>query len=195
MNMNLTLTVMLLHLLASLARATTRAEQCAAYVNSTICDAESATTASWCSHRNPYLLPRFLTQKDASTLEKLSKLASPICELNQHLGESVCYMFSRFFASMFQGKPLFIANVVTNDTDTNRLLLIDGLSYEEIPGLAPDVQLGARYGDIDITDAPGAGDINYLGVSVTVNPQKFFMNNNPRFEPKMTPTEIIRDYA
>ena len=186
--MNMTLILVLLHLLATLARAANRAEQCAAYVNSTICNAESATTASWCSHRNPYLLPRFLTQKDASTLEKLSKLASPVCELDQHLGESVCYMFSRFFASMFQGKPLFIANVVTNDTDTNRLLPIDGLSYEEIPGLAPDVRIGARYGDIDITDAPGAGDKNYLGVSVTVNPQKFYMN----VERKMSPMEIIR---
>ena len=158
-------------------------QACAAFVNKTICSRDSPTTASWCSFRNPYLTPRFLNQKDGATLENLAKLASPVCT------DGICYMFSRFFATTFRGRPLFIANVVSNDSDTNRLLPIDGLTYKQIPGLAPGVALGSRYGDIGYTDALANAN-DYLGVSMTVNPQKLFKSNV-----RLSPVDIMKNYA
>jgi ABC-type multidrug transport system ATPase subunit len=177
-------------LLALFSDATSTGDKqasCSTYVNNTICNEESATTPSWCSYRNPYSTPRFLNQKDAATLENLSELASPVCEDDPGGGEPLCYMFSRFFATDFQKKILFVANVVTSDVDTNRLLPLDGLTYKEIPNLAPDVKLGSRYGDLSFTDAL-ANDHQYLGVSVTVNPQKYYFKN-------LTPEQIISSFA
>jgi len=153
-------------------------EICSFLVNNSICTNKSSTTASWCDHRNPYLIPRFLIQKDAATLEKLSKLASPVCEKDPTTQLDICYMFSRFFATTRNGRPLFVANVVTNDTDTNSLIALDGLTYEKIPGLAPGTRYGSRFGDLMYTDTLANANIDYLGASITVNPQKYFAINH-----------------
>ena len=169
-NMALLITVFLLlcYLDTTLAQIKTQiktSQMCSTYVNRSICSQDSPTTASWCSYRNPYLVPRFLSSKDAARLEILSELASPVCDENH------CFMFSRFFATTFRGRPLFVANVVTPDPDTNRLVALDGLTYTTFPGLAPGVQSGARYGDVVSSEK---NTDEFIGGSLTVNPQKYY---------------------
>ena len=140
---------------------------CSALVNRSLCTSEDTTTASWCSDRNPYLFPRFLSTADADALSSLSELASPVCE------DDYCYMFSKFFATTFLGRPLFIANVVTEDADTNSIVAIDGLTFKVLPNLSPRSRNGSSFTGVSVTDSI-SNSLNYIGATQTVVSRKYY---------------------
>ena len=96
-------------------------------------------------------------------------------------------MFTRFMGytvtgSGHQKKKIFIANVDTNRSDTNTLLVLDANTLNKLNSWSPPVIVGARYGDVALSDVSGGDGGTLLGAVGVLNSQEAYKKDASKDE-------------
>lgn len=132
-------------------------EACEAYVNRSVCMSGNEQRPSWCRDRNPYLLPRVITN-DYS--EEKQAMVNMKCEGGD------CAMVNELIPLTVDGQRRFLTNVNLADEDTNAVILLEDNFQETNHNL---VWNGVKFSQ------PGISLTSGFGVEAYINTNKAFV--------------------